>query len=686
MTHEQTLILGILLATVAMFLWGRWRHDMVAAASLLACVVVGLLPAGEAFSGFGHPAVISVACVLVLSRGLQTSGAVDVLARWVLPAKAGTTLSMAALIGLGAVLSGFMNNVGAMALLMPVAIKLSKRLDLSPGQVLMPLAFGTILGGMTTLIGTPPNLIVAGFRAQAGLGSFGMFDYTPVGLAVALAGVAFVALVGWRLVPQRKQVGFEGFETGAYLTEARVLPDSKVIGLTLRELDQIFDQAGAQIVGLVRNEMRVTAPNPRRRVRESDILVLEAEAEGLASLLSAQGLKLEESGRPPEPEAEPEHKDKEKEKEKGTAKEAVAPASLQKSRAQQAARTDVAAERTDAAAGAGAGALARAVLSPGAEGNVPGPAQRDDGTHADARGDGKGGEEGDDKGPASDEVVLMELVVLPGSLLTGRSASDIQLRTIYGLNLLALSRQGRRSMVRLRAMPFLPGDLMLLQGPPEAIAEFATDNGCVPLAERELRIPNRRKAWQAAIIMACSVGAAALGLLPAAVAFALGVLATMVLRTVPPRAVYEAIDWPVIVLLAALIPVAGAMETTGTADLIARFLLESVAQGSPVVALALILIVTMFLSDLMNNAATAAVMCPIAIGTAVALKVSPDSFLMAVAIGASCAFLTPIGHQNNTLILGPGGFRFGDYWRLGLPLEILVCAISIPLLLVVWPL
>ena len=225
-----------------------------------------------------------------------------------------------------------------------------------------------------------------------------------------------------------------------------------------------------------------------------------------------------------------------------------------------------------------------------------------------------------------------------------------------------------------------------MQGPPESIAEFATDHGCVPLAERELRIPNRRKALQAAIIMACSVGAAALGLLPAAVAFALGVLASMVLRTVPPRSVYDAIDWPVIVLLAALIPVAGAMQTTGTADLIARFLLDSVAQGNPVIALALILVVTMFLSDLMNNAATAAVMCPIAIGTAVALGASPDSFLMAVAIGASCAFLTPIGHQNNTLILGPGGFRFGDYWRLGLPLEILVCAISIPLLLIVWPL
>lgn len=288
--------------------------------------------------------------------------------------------------------------------------------------------------------------------------------------------------------------------------------------------------------------------------------------------------------------------------------------------------------------------------------------------------------------PTSSDIVLMELAILPSSGLEGRSASDLLLRTRYGLNLLAVSRQGQRSRTRLRAMPLQAGDLLLMQGPLETIAEFASDNGCVPLAERELHIPSQRKAWQAGGIMLLSVGAAALGWLPAAIAFALGVLASMVLRTVSPRAVYEAVDWPVVVLLAALMPVAGAMETTGTADLIARFMLDHLAQGNAIVGLGLILVVTMFLSDLMNNAATAAVMCPIALGTASALGASADPFLMAVAIGASCAFLTPIGHQNNTLILGPGGFRFGDYWRLGVPLEVLVVAISMPVLLLAWPL
>jgi len=615
MTADQGLILGILLATIAMFLWGRWRHDMVALAALLACVVAGLVPPADAFAGFGHPAVITVACVLVLSRGLQTSGAVDALARVVLPSSAGPTLTIGALTGLGALLSAFMNNVGALALLMPVAIQIARRHELPPGQVLMPLAFGSILGGMTTLIGTPPNLIVSGFRERTGAGTFAMFDFTPVGIAVAAAGIALIALVGRRLVPAREQTGFEGFESGAYLTEARVPEGSKADGKTLREIDAALEQADAQVIGFVRNEVRVSAPNPGRTVRAGDILAIEAEAEALAGALSTLGLKLEEASHDEAPPGDPPSRDAE-----------------------------------------------------------------------DARRDAADSKQADSKPQATDEIVLMELAILPGSVLTGRSASDILLRSRYGINLLAVSRQGKRSMARLRSLRFASGDLLLMQGPPDALAEFATTSGCVPLAERELRIPDRRKALLAGGILAAAIAGAAFGLLPAAISFAAGVLASMVLRTVPPRSVYEAIDWPVIVLLGALIPVAGAMESTGAAGVLANFLLESIAQGNAIVGLALILVVTMTLSDLMNNAATAAVMCPIAIGAATQLGVNADAFLMAVAVGASCAFLTPIGHQNNTLILGPGGFRFGDYWRLGLPVEILVVAVSIPMLLLVWPL
>ncbi|MFH1806225.1 MAG: SLC13 family permease [Pseudomonadota bacterium] len=619
MTFDQGLILAILASSIAMFLWGKWRHDMIAMAALLLAVITGVLPGSDAFAGFGHPAVITVACILVLSAALQQSGAVDVLTRTILPQSAGPTVTIAALTLLAALLSAFMNNVGALALLMPVALQIATKQGLPPGKILMPLAFGSILGGMTTLIGTPPNLIVAGFRNRLGDDSFTMFDFTPVGLAITLAGLVFIVIFSRWLVPTRERSGAQGFETGAYLTEARVGENSKTAGMTLQAINRELEKADAQIIGLVRNETRIPAPNLYREVRAHDILVIEADPEGLATALSALDLKLEEEV------PDPAHSADNGNKNSDTGK--TGPDDVQKDTTK-------------------------------------------------------------DKTPAiqSEDIVLMEVAVLPNSAFIGRSATDIRLRTRYGINLLAISRQGQRSMARLRTMQMRAGDVLLMQGSPDALYEFANQLGCVPLAERPLRLPDTRQAIKASGIMALAVIFAAAGLVPAAISFAGGVLAAMVLRVVSPRNVYDAVDWPVIVLLAALIPVASVMESTGAADLIARLLLDWVAQGNAIIALTVILIVTMTLSDFMNNAATAAVMCPIAIGSAMQLGVNPDAFLMAVAVGASCAFLTPIGHQNNTLILGPGGFRFGDYWRMGLPLEIIVVAVGVPMLLLVWPL
>lgn len=617
MTLDQTLILTILVVTIGFFLWGRWRHDMVAVGALLACVLTGLVAPPEAFLGLGHPAVVTVACVLVLSSALQSSGAVNGLTRVLLPSRAGPTLSIAALTALGAVLSGFMNNVGALALLMPVAIQVAGRLDVPPGKILMPLAFGSILGGTTTLIGTPPNLIISGFRDSAGLGLFSMFDFTPVGAAVTLVGVVFIAVLGWRFVPARERSGIDSFETEAYITEVRVPVDGRLVGMTLRDLDAQFDELDAQIVGLVRNEVRLLAPSATRVVRPNDILMIEADAERLADVLSRFGLRLEEAQPAPQAEAEGEQ------------------------------------------------------ANEGDEGSV--------GTEAEA-------EEKAESKDKPEEIILQELAVLPTSDLVNRSASDLLLRTRYGINLLAVSRQGQRLTTRLRTLKLRPGDLVLLQGPPEALASFASTMGGVPLAQRNLHIPDRRNAIVSSLIMVLAVLAAALGLVSAAVSFAAGVLVSMVFRTVSWKSVYEQVDWPVILLLAMLLPVAGAMQSTGAASVVAGFLLDYLAQGDAVIALVVILVTTMILTDLMNNAATAAVLAPIALGAANQLGVNPDTFLMAVAIGASCAFMTPIGHQNNTLILGPGGFRFGDYWRMGLPLDILVIATAIPVLLWAWPL
>ncbi|WP_339618849.1 SLC13 family permease [uncultured Marinimicrobium sp.] len=609
MTLDQTLILSILAASIGLFLWGRWRHDMVALAALLACVFTGLIPGQDAFAGFGHGAVITVACVLVLSRGLQSTGAIDVLAQKLLPKNAGLAIGAAMLTALGAFLSAFMNNVGALALLMPVAIQLARKQEVPPGVVLMPLAFGTILGGMTTLIGTPPNLIVSGFRADLSGEPFRMFDYSPVGALVALTGVVFITVIGWRLVPRREPAGVESFETGHYLTEVRVTEKNKVVGKPLREAEALLDNDEAQIVGLVRNDLRVQAPNPARVLRAGDILVLEAEPEALSAVLSSLGLALEE---------------------------------------------DVETESDDETEQASA------------------PTSDDEESEK---------ESGDDSGSA-----LQEWAALPGSTLLGRSASDIRLRTRFGINLLAVSRQGKRSVKRLRSIRVRAGDVLLLQGSSDAISAFGREFGCIPLAERSIGVPDKGKAALGVSIMGLAILAAAIGWVPAAVAFAAGVLGFMVSGVLPMRSMYEAIDWPVIVLLAAMIPVAGVMASTGAADLLAQILLENVAGGNAIVAVVLLMVITMTLSDFMNNAATAAVMCQIAISSAAVLSVNPDTLLMAVAIGASCSFLTPIGHQNNTLILGPGGFRFGDYWRLGLPMEIIVVLVGTPLLLWVWPL
>jgi di/tricarboxylate transporter len=617
MTYDQGLLFAIAITTVVFFLWGRWRHDVVALGALLACVFAGLVPAGEAFAGLGHPAVITVACVLILSAGLQSTGAVDALVQRVMPKTEGILLSLTALVGLGALLSAFMNNVGAMALLMPIAVQVAKKHGIPAGKALMPLAFGTILGGMTTLIGTPPNLIVSGFRADIGSGHFGMFSFLPVGGSVAVAGVLFLLVIGWRLVPTREEAGAAGFETGNYLTEARVSDKGKAVGKTLREIEEALEEVDAQVVGLVRNELRITAPSPTRVLKADDILIIEADPDALSAALTALNLTLEEE----------------------------VPLSVAEDKQQEA------------------------------------PANKEATENDSKESANKGPKDTTDK-----QIDIQEFVVMPGTALIGRTASGIRLRSQFGINLLAISRQGKRSIKRLRITPIHAGDLLLMQGNPNSLAGFASTYGCVPLAKRSINIPDKRQALLASMIMAVAIAAVTFGLAPAAISFATGVLAFMLLRIVPARKAYESVDWSIVVLLGALIPVAGAMTTTGAADLLARSLLEHVAQGHAVVALALILILTMTLSDFMNNAATAAVMCPLSISLALELQVNPDSFLMAVAIGASCAFLTPIGHQNNTLILGPGGFRFGDYWRPGLPMEILVIGVSLPLLLWVWPL
>ena len=592
MPYEQAAIFAILGLTLGFFIWGRWRYDVVAFLALLLSVLAGVVPHDAAFTGFGHPATVTVAMVLIISRALSNSGAVDLISRHVTLAGDRLSLGIAALSGLGAALSAVMNNVGALALLMPVAIRAANKAKQSPAVILMPLSFGSILGGLVTMIGTPPNIIIATYREKSAGEPFGLFDFTPVGLVAAVTGVIFIAVIGWRLIPakRRRTVSSEElFGLEDYVSEARVPADTPAVGLTVHEIEALTAESGALVVGVIRKGRRGFGVDRREPIQPGDLLIIEAGPDDIGSFITT--LKLEVVG-------------------------------VKGSRA--------------------------SLLS-------------------------------------AENTTLMEAVVPPRARIERRSVQSARLRSRYGVTLLAVSRQGRPIRERLKSLPLMAGDVLLLQGDQDHLPEAISAIGCLPLAERRLQIGKGGQAGLCTGIFAAAIIAAA-GLLPFTIALALAALAMVMLRIVPPREIYESVDWPVILLLGAMIPVGEALETSGATRLIAETILDIGAGLSPVFILAMLMVVTMTLSDIMNNAATAVVMAPISVGIAGQLGVDADPFLMAVAVGASCAFLTPIGHQNNMLIMGPGGYHFSDYWRMGLPLEILIIMVSLPMILWVWPL
>ncbi|WP_343294084.1 SLC13 family permease [Ferrimonas balearica] len=607
---EHLLVITVVIAIILMFLFGSLRHDVVALIGLLSCVLLGLVPETQVFNGFSHPAVITVAGVLIISSGLQSSGVLNLLANRLLPKEAGLIASLSILCLIGAFISAFMNNVGAMALLMPLAISVASKSEVPPGKLLMPLSFCTILGGMITLIGTPPNLIVSGFREEVNQAPFQLFDFAPVGGAVALAGILFVVLIGWRLVPHRPAKLGQDFESGSYLTEVIVSDESPAIGQSLTQLEKLLEQEGidGQLVALHRGNLRLRPALPWRQVARGDTVLLEVEPQNLSNALSLLGMTL-----------------------------------------------------------------------------PPAEAEADADSDADTKAKNKESD-GEEAGESHKEITFQEYVVMPNSPLLGRSALDIGLSTRFGLTLMAISRQGQHSIHRLKSTPLRTGDLLLLQGDKRAQSTFASGYGCLPLAQRDLALYDTSKALLAILILVGVLLLSGIGVMSSASAFVLGVVLFLLTGIIPTGQVYDTVDWPVIVLLGAMMPVAEAMSSTGTASWIAQAGLGLFNTQQPEVILVLVIVLTMTLSDFMNNAATAALMCPIANSLAAQLGVNTDTFLMAVAVGASCSFLTPIGHQNNTLILGPGGFRFGDYWRLGLPMELLVVAVALPMLLLIWPL
>jgi di/tricarboxylate transporter len=588
---EHLVLFGLLLGVFGFLLWGRVRYDLVAFAALILALILGAVPVDAAFSGFGHPATVIIALVLIVSRGLFNSGVVEAIARVCVSGIKGIGTHIGLMSGVGGLLSAVMNNVAALSLLMPVDIEAARKGERSPSLTLMPLSFATILGGMVTLIGTPPNIVVATVREEALGDPFRMFDFAPVGIVVAVVGVLFVALIGWRLLPsgrQKENPAVALADMTGYVFETSVTENSKLVGAPLYEAFPLAEEHDVVITGLVRNHVRLPGTARRETVREGDILVLEGAAESIEQFVGAARLG---SGDP----------DKQVEL-------------------------------------------------------------------------------------LGESMAIAEAVVPVGARIAGRSATDIRLAYRHGVMLLGISRRGRSFRERVRKLRILPGDILLLYGAEERLDHAVQWLGCLALANRGLTVLQRQKAGLAIGAFVLAILAASFGWVYLSVALGAVVVVYVVFGLVKPTEVYESVEWPVIVLLGSLIPIGSALESSGGTALIAQWILSATEGLAPVMVLAILMIVTMSLSDVLNNVATALIAAPIGLEVAERLSLNPDPFLMAVAVAASCAFLTPIGHKNNTIVMGPGGYRFGDYWRMGLPLEILVVVVSLPAILFFWPL
>jgi len=589
LTTPQLLSFAVIALMMAAFVWGRLRYDLVAALALLAAIAAGVVPMDEAFSGFSDDIVIIVGCALLVSAGVARSGIMEYALRRYIPDISTVRLQIALLVVVVAVLSAFVKNIGALAIMIPIAFQFAKRSGTSPSTFLMPMAFASLLGGLMTQVGTSPNIVVSRMREEITGTAFTMFDFTPVGLILTVVGGVFLILFYWLVPPRTRQGGGieEALDIKNYVAEAKVVESSAVVGKTVADLLKIA-RGDTLVTSIIRSQTLRITPFPDVILKVGDRVLMEGDHESLDRL------------------------------------------------------------------------VAQARLSVGEDRKV-------------AEGGGA-------------ETISIEAVVGENSSLIGWSAENLLLYDRFNVNLLAVSRKNERIDRKLGSITLRFGDILVLQGSEAALPQFLRDFSLLPLAERSLLLGNVRRGIVPVAILLLAMGATAFGLLPVAVAFFAAAVAMVLFRVIPIREVYDSIDGPILVMLAALIPVSDSLRRTGATDLIASGLAEVGATLPGYGALALILVAAMAVTPFLNNAATVLVMAPIAAGFASTLGYRPEAFLMAVAIGAGCDFLTPIGHQCNTLVMGPGGYRFSDYPRLGLPLSLLVIVTAVPALLIVWPL
>ncbi|RWL16117.1 MULTISPECIES: SLC13 family permease [Mesorhizobium] len=588
MTTPQILSFAVIFVMMAALVWGRYRYDLVAAAALLLGLAVGIVPFDEAFSGFSDDIVVIVGSALLVSAGIARSGIMEVAIKRFVPNLSGVRSQLALLVIVVTILSAFVKNIGALAIMIPIAFQFARRSSVSPSIFLMPMAFGSLLGGLMTQVGTSPNIVVSRVREELTGTAFTMFDFTPVGAALAAAGTIFLMLFYW-LLPVREKLGGsvnEAIDIKNYLTEARIVSDSTVLGKTVADLIKLSG-GDAIVTSILRNRTMRMTPLPDVVLKANDILLLEGDPVALDRLVSQGKLSV--------------------------------------------------------------------------------------------TGDRVGSDD------TASEMIAIEAVIGESSPLIGWSAQRLALYDRFNVNLLAVSRHGERLDRRLAEIQLRLGDVIVLQGNAATIPEILRELGCLPLAERAILLGSVRKGIVPVTILALAMLATAFGLLPVSVAFFAAAVGMVLFRVIPVRDVYQSLDGPILIMLALLIPVSDSLRSTGATGVIAGELARLGTVLPAPGALMLILVAAMAVTPFLNNAATVLVMAPIAAEFAGDLGYRPEAFLMAVAIGAGCDFLTPIGHQCNTLVMGPGGYRFSDYPRLGLPLSFLVVIVAVPMLTIVWP-
>lgn len=588
---EPYIVLAILAGTLILCMLNYWRYDVVAWTALLTAVLTGVVPVSKAFDGFSNPAVITVAFIMIITHALIQSGFVSRAVNLISPITSKSlTAHLFILTTAAAVLSGFMNNVGALALLLPLTLQTAYEAKRSPSLLLMPVAFASLMGGLTTLIGTPPNIIIASFREEALGEAYSMFDYTPVGAGVTAVGLLFLIFIAPRFLPIRRKVSQANqglFQVRNYLTEVKVPEHSPVVGRTRRELEN-WIEGEVLVIGRFDGEGNLRIMQGRGKFQPNDLVLLEASHDDTRELVQSAKLEIGD--------------------------------------------TDKFSEESL-----------------------------------------KGKETG-----------VLEAVVPQNSHLEGHSARSLKLRSKYQINVLSVHCPGRKKD-RMHDIRFRAGDVVLMHGDIQSLRDNAVDLGFLPLTERGIPMPPKHVTYVpiAALILAVLLTAA--GVLPVQISFLVAVVVLLLTRTVSPLRVYDAIDFSVIVLLGALIPIGKALETTGGAALIADAVIAIGPYLDPYLVLALLMVITVVLSAVANNAATAVIMAPIAISIAHGLQISVDPLLMGTAVACTCSFLTPLSHQNNTLIMEPGGYHFRDFFKMGVPLEVIVLLVAVPLIPVIWP-